>query len=629
MKSYKWTLLLALLSTNAFILNEGHSKEADSLDVKITIQPKESNGQPVIIRFQAENPSLPSSNFSIQYNKKNDNKNWEILGPSQSQSSQITFANGKMIRKSSLSLTFQLYPLKTGQLKTPIIEVKINDKVYITKEENINVKSLSSNRGTPYVQTPQSPSFPFFKMFNLDEEESPQDFSSENKSRRLEVFVVGDPSKTQVYEGELITLPFYIYTNENIFRNLEFGSFPTFKDFLKEQLFIPKNWKPERTQYRNNYYFKTEIIRFALFPVKTGELLIDPLKMRFEVDNDIFQLLEQMQNPKHHLGQNQTFMRSSGSIPIEVKPLPIKPPSITQVSVPVGHYKLSVLPPEQNLTQNQAFSLKIRIEGKGNIKGIEEPEIKFPESLKKSRTATSYQINDQSEGFKDFEMLIVPQEAGNIKISENNWSYFDPEKKSYETLAIPSLELRIDPSSKTEAPTKNKEKKIVYSGTQDFVGVEYSNISLFLWCFPLSLYALAFFLFVQRKKREEEDLLREDYPWLFIEKKIHNQNQNLPKKLEHMEQWILSRFSRISKEEASFDDLMMSLINKCPGSTHSKILKLRDLFNKLEATRFGKNKLSSNFSTSFEEIKRLSEEIIHSFELSSSLQPPSESSDDE
>lgn len=619
MKRYKFFLIISLFTLSSSLF----SKEDSSDRVQTNIQPKESSGQNITINFQVDSNSTKSPEFSLQSIEQND-KDWRISGPQKYQKTQVVFSNGKTVQKSSLLIKFELTPLKTGKLKTPKIQLKVNNKPYTIEDTSILVKSLRPSQPIPHAQLTPPTRLPFFNMFDFDEEkptaENPLDSKLDNKEKQLEVFVVADPSKTEVYEGELITLPFYIYTNENIFRNLEFGSFPTFKDFLKEQLYIPKNWRPERTQYRNNNYYKSEIIRFALFPFKTGELLIDPLKMRFEVDTDIFQLLEQIQNPQKIIGENQTFVRSSGSIPIKVLPLPPKPVTIAQKSIPVGNYKINLQTPDHKYTQDEAFSLKFRIEGKGNIKGLEEPELNLPSSLEKSRTSTNYEINDQSEGYKDFEMLIVPQEAGNFKISDSTWSYFDPEKKSYETLSIPSIELHIDPSSKRSSPIVKTDKKIIYTGAQDFIDLEEPGLPLLVWIIPVSLYALAGMFFFQRKKRDEEDKLRNDFPWLFVERKIRSlEDQNSSQSLRYIEEWIILRFQKISKNEASFDELMLNLLHICPESTHPKITKLRELFQRLEAKRFGKGKNLPHQSVSFQEIQKLSEEIIYSSELASSL----------
>ena len=613
MKKIKLIIFFILINFSRIVF----SKEDPSNNVQIKIEPRESSGQAITVSFQFDSQESTPPDLSLK-SIEDKSQSWNISAPQILKKTQTFLINGKSARKSSSLLKLTLVPLKIGQLKTPKIKILVSNKTFNIDEASINVKSLRPKQQPPQAQVMPSPRLPFFNLFELDEEKPYNRIEPENKNKQLDVFVVAEPSKTQVFVGELITLPFYIYTNENIFRNLEFGSFPTFKDFLKEQLFIPKSWRPERTEYRNNNYFKAEIIRFALFPIKTGELLIDPLKMRFEVDTDIFQMLEQMQNPQQMLGHNQLFTKTSGSIPITVLPLPPKPASITQNNIPVGNYKISLEHPNQKLVQNEAFNLKLRIEGRGNIKGLQEPELKLPPTLQKSRTATNYETNDRSEGFKDFEVLIVPQNSGDFKIAANSWSYFDPDKKLYETISIPSLELHIEPSSKTFTEEK-KDKRLIFSGTQEFIALEKTYFSIYVWIIPAALYALASLFFIQRKKREEEDRILQNFPWIFIEKKILKQpDLNSIKLLGYIEEWIILRFAKLSQKEASFDELMATLVNVCHVSTHPKIKKLRELFKKLEEKRFGFQKSSLDSNISFQEIKKLSEEIIQSLEFSSS-----------
>lgn len=613
MKKIKLIIFFILINFSRIIF----SKEDPSNNVQIKIEPRESSGQAITVSFQFDSKESTPPDLELK-SIEDKSQSWNISAPQILKKTQTFFINGKSARKSSSLLKLTLVPLKIGQLKTPKIKILVSNKTFNIDEASINVKSLRPKQQPPQAQVMPSPRLPFFNLFELDEEKPYNRIEPENKNKQLDVFVVAEPSKTQVFVGELITLPFYIYTNENIFRNLEFGSFPTFKDFLKEQLFIPKSWRPERTEYRNNNYFKAEIIRFALFPIKTGELLIDPLKMRFEVDTDIFQMLEQMQNPQQMLGHNQLFTKTSGSIPITVLPLPPKPASITQNNIPVGNYKISLEHPNQKLVQNEAFNLKLRIEGRGNIKGLQEPELKLPPTLQKSRTATNYETNDRSEGFKDFEVLIVPQNSGDFKIAANSWSYFDPDKKLYETIPIPSLELHIEPSSKTFTEEK-KDKRLIFSGTQEFIALEKTYFSIYVWIIPAALYALASLFFIQRKKREEEDRILQNFPWIFIEKKILKQpDLSSIKLLGYIEEWIILRFAKLSQKEASFDELMATLVNVCHVSTHPKIKKLRELFKKLEEKRFGFQKSSLDSNISFQEIKKLSEEIIQSLEFSSS-----------
>jgi len=575
--------------------------------VDVSVSPQETDGTPVVVKFIIKDEDGEAEILKVP----EDDGNWRISPPI-TQTAKSFRVNGlNMESTSSTTIQFFLHPLKAGQLKLPLIQIKLNEKAYSTPQTSIRVTKLRDQQN----KQPRQPSIPGFPMFPLDENtddvETPLDVVEGTK--KLEVAIIPEPSKVQVYEGELIILPFYIYTNENIFRNLEFASFPTFKDFIKEELYLPKNWRTERVKYRGADYYKAEIIRFAIFPLKEGELLIDPLNMRFEIDDSLFSLRRHFPNSQTTEEQPNNFLRSSGAIPITVKPLPPKPANVTQSEIAVGKYTIQVTPPKSEITQNEAFTLTLRIEGQGNIKGIPEPEITLPEGLQKSKTATDYSINTLSEGYKEFDLLLVPRKSGTLSIPEKDWAFFNPDKKAYEVLKIPSVELKIIPSNKNyvDGTVPQKAQDLVYSGKQSFEKLGEADLPFWAWGLPALLYAFAGVLFVQRRKQEQEDLLIANQPWVLIERKIYAQHDlKSNEALGLVEEWILQRFKVLKFEEAAFEDLAEALRKKTPPSTEPKVEKLKEKFKLIESTRFSSARKTNNLNLSFAEIKKLSEEII-------------------
>lgn len=577
-------------------------------NVDVSVSPAETDGStPVILKFTAKNADETPDILKIA-----DDPNWKISPPFTQSQSSFRLDGLKAQSESTTTIMFYLYPLKTGQLKVPFVQIKLKDRIYNSPDTSIRVTRIAQNNKQKVPSLPRPPGFPVFPM---DEE----DFDVVNpgqpsNSKDLNVAIVAEPSKVEVYTGELIVLPFYIYTNEDIFRNLEFASFPTFKDFIKEELWLPKNWRTERVNYRGEQYYKAEVIRFALFPLKEGELLIDPLNMRFEIDAGLFDLRKSFGDDE---GPKNNFMRSSGSVPVKVKALPPKPSHIAQKNIAVGKYNIRIFPPPAQLTQNEAFTLKVRVEGQGNIKGIPEPEIQLPEGLQKSKTSTDYSINTISEGYKDFDYLLVPRKSGDLQIAEKNWTYFDPDKKNYEEIPMPSIELKIRPSSKGNRGTGNEllTRDLVFSGEQDFVETNSKSLPIFAWVFPTLLFALAGFFFVQRKKHEKENSLLSAMPWIRIERKIlaqHDLSSN--EALGLVEEWILQRFRPLGVDEAAFEDLSEKLKSKVAPNAIQKIEKLREKFKLIESTRFGTKKKTNNLNLSFSEIKKLCEEIVYACE---------------
>lgn len=574
-----------------------------AVDVEVT--PKESNGSPIVVRFTIRNEEGSPDIVKIP----ESNSDWSISPPFTQSSKSVQMQGLKISSQTTTTVSFFLNPLKVGSLKVPTFQIKLNERIYSTPETVVRVTKLNQQKGS------KGQGIPGFPMFSLDDEDliAPENEpGSENK--RLDVAIVAEPSKVQVYTGELIVLPFYIYTNENIFRNLEFASFPTFKDFIKEELYLPKNWRTERVKYRGENYYRAEIIRFAIFPLKEGELLIDPLNMRFEIDDSLFSLR------KHFRGQDQgkdgnSFLRSSGSIPVVVKPLPPKPVHVTQEVVAVGKYALKIMQPSVELVQNEPFSIKLRVEGRGNIKGIPEPTLALPEGIQKSKTATDYQIDTMSEGYKDFDLLLVPRKSGVITIPQSTWHYFDPDKKTYEAVTIPPIELRVLPSNKSSSTGASQKvtKDIVYSGTQDFEKEGDAELPIWAWLFPVMLYAFAGVLFVQRRRHEKEEALLLSKPWIKVERKIYAQHDLTSNEaLGLVEEWILQRFKTLNMEEAAFEDLADKLSRKVAPSVASKVDKLKEKFRQIESARFGTTRKTNKLNLSFEEIKKLTEEIVES-----------------
>lgn len=581
--------------------------------VKVSVSAQQTHGESVGVTFEIEN----SDNVNIR-KRPDGGEVWKVGGIQQFRSAQVDSSGTKV----STSVVFQLYPLKTGNLRIPPIEIEVDGKTYT--EPKTTITSLPPTPGAKQAPKNVMPMFPFDgedDTNNLFQDQLRDMMADSTQNRKLEVLVVAEPSKTEAYVGELITLPFFVNTNENIFRTLEFAGFPTFKDFLKEELILPKTFSPKRVNYRGGNYLRAEVIRFALFPLKAGELLIDPLKMRFEVDDDVFQLRQMFQN-QDASRSDRTFLRSSGSVPILVKPLPPLPAGIIQENIPVGQYTIKVDPPGQSLVQNEPFDLKVHVEGRGNVKGIAEPEIKLPPEIQKSKTTHFYNVNTESAGFKDFNLLLVPRASGKLTIPQNSWTYFDPDKKTYQTLNLPPIELNIEGSTKGSGINANRPSEItLFKGEQDFEKLGENPLSKLFWSIPILMYAFAGLLFVQRKNQEKEDELQRTKPWVTVERKFRSlKDPHSVEGLQLIEEWVLSRFKSLSHEQPSFDDLIESLLKKCQPSTEPKIVKLRQKFRELEAVRFGGTRSETKFTSSFDEIKKLAEDIVYS-----SLSSPSSS----
>ena len=100
----------------------------------------------------------------------------------------------------------------------------------------------------------------------------------------------------------------------------------------------------------------------------------------------------------------------------------------------------------QKTKTNEPITLKFDISGTGNIKLLELPPFELPNGFEKYDPKIDEQINRSGKisGSKKAEYLLIPRVAGNREIPPIEFSYFDPEKKSYQTISSKSFNVTIE-----------------------------------------------------------------------------------------------------------------------------------------------------------------------------------------
>ncbi len=121
----------------------------------------------------------------------------------------------------------------------------------------------------------------------------------------------------------------------------------------------------------------------------------------------------------------------------------------------MGNYSLSSQLESDNATTNEPITLKININGQGNIQLLNMPEINLPDGFDKYEPKTSEQIDRSGiiSGTKTFDYLIIPRAAGKKEIPPTQFSYFNPEKQSYITLSTPSYAVSVAQGSNSANET--------------------------------------------------------------------------------------------------------------------------------------------------------------------------------
>lgn len=244
-------------------------------------------------------------------------------------------------------------------------------------------------------------------------------------------FILLETDKKQVYEGEQITTSWYLYTRGNL-DSLDRAKFPDLKGFWKEIIEEVPSLQFTEERVNGEMYRKALLAAHALFPIKPGKVVIDEFKIKAKV-----RLPTQF-----GWGSQQEYTKSSKRSEVTVLPLPTEGKPLS-FSGAVGQFTIQTQVDGTQFPAGQPISLRVRLEGHGNAKVIELPEIKWPENLEVYDTKSESKFFKDSQSYKEFEILIIAKTQGEVKIPQINFSYFDPTLKQYVTKSTEEFSVQI------------------------------------------------------------------------------------------------------------------------------------------------------------------------------------------
>jgi hypothetical protein len=355
-----------------------------------------------------------------------------VSGPSVS--TQFQWINGKT--SSSKTFTYILLPEKEGQFTIDPVEVMVGRKVYRTQQIQIQV-TAASQRSSPVPRRSTSPFAPFDPFGPFGDEE---DFGGSQPSADA-IFVKAELDRNTAYVGQQVNLVYRVYTQVGI-SGFQLQKSPPLNGFWVEDLEVEKNLKGVRQTVNGREYLVFTLRKQALFPTATGKLKIPPSLFAFstETGGSLFRAF----------GPTETVYRRTPELTLDAKPLPSlgQPANFGNA---VGAFKLSSSVDKSRVETGEAVSLKIKLEGQGNLKMI--PDISPPEipdltiySSKHTDTINPSPTG-RIEGNKLWEYVIVPKAPGRQMIPEISFSFFNPEQDKFETVATSPISLEVSRGS--------------------------------------------------------------------------------------------------------------------------------------------------------------------------------------
>lgn len=352
-----------------------------------------------------------------------------LIGPNRSIQSSYQMINGHTSSSSSITYTYIVVATKNGSYTIPAAHVTVDGKSIASNTLTIKVSGNARSQANGGGQQRQ----------HSDDAEV-RDAGSRISGSDL--FIKVSANKKRVYEQEPILLTYKVYTLVSL-TQLE-GKMPDLKGFHTQEVDLPqqKSFKVESVNGRP--YRTVTWSQYVMFPQLTGKLQIpsitfngivvqqnrniDPFEAFFNGGSGYVEVKKQIQAP---------------GIDIQVDPLPTRPANF---SGGVGKFSISAQLDKTEVKANDPVRLRVVVSGIGNLKLIKQPEVDFPKDFDKYDA----KITDKTkltangvEGSMIYDILVVPRHQGNYDIPPIEYTYFDTDKKRYETTKTEGFTLHV------------------------------------------------------------------------------------------------------------------------------------------------------------------------------------------
>ncbi len=247
------------------------------------------------------------------------------------------------------------------------------------------------------------------------------------------------PSKTNIYEGEQISVTLGFHTYENFEGNLQATDMNTGDDFIVHRNDMTNlKFEPVESAVRE----MQASIKYAWFsPTKNGTLQVPPFKFKYTKRGEPKVVEEKKQMGGMSFSSRSVRQESveaeaaTQPITLNVKPLPTegKPEDFSGM---VGNYSFKAEFDRTELKVGEAMTLAISIKGDGLPGSISDP--KLPDFSDFRSVPPENNISKKISGnkvvtTKNIKVFLYPKKKGEFTIPEIKYSWFNPSKKKYET----------------------------------------------------------------------------------------------------------------------------------------------------------------------------------------------------
>jgi hypothetical protein len=358
----------------------------------------------------------------------------EVL--SRSQATQMSFEmtggfSGSLKRVHKVVLMMR--PLKVGKLTIAPAQLTVGKNTYKTQPVAVTVRKGRIGP-SPSAQRPNRPNNPLgtSPLFGFGDEE---DAAPEAELPRSEsdLFLRSHLDKTEAYVGEQLTLSLFVYSRIDL-SEVTSLSLPKVEGFWSEDVDAPTQLIGENRTVEGVAYRAFLIRKRALFGMKPGTFTITP------AEADVVTGFLFAGRKVHRVGNPLT---------VKVKPVP----SSAAQAGNVGKWRLSAAASNTRVERGQPVTVKVTLEGQGNLHSVALPKLTGPASVRIFEPTSDEKMEisgGKVGGRKTDEYLVMPQQVGTVTLPPLSFMYFDPETARAETARTEPISLTVLPAGGAE-----------------------------------------------------------------------------------------------------------------------------------------------------------------------------------
>lgn len=288
-----------------------------------------------------------------------------------------------------------------------------------------------------------------------------------------DLFITVSANKKRVHEQEPILLTYKVYTLVDL-TQLE-GKMPDLKGFHTQEIPLPQQKSFKIEQYNGRNYRTVTWSQYVMYPQMTGKLEIPSITFNGLVlqQNRSIDPFEAFFNG----GSGYTEIKKAivaPSVTIQVDPLPQRP---ADFSGGVGQFSVSASTDKKTVNANDPVTIRVVIDGTGNLKLLKQPVVKFPTDFDKydPKVTDKTKLSTRGlEGSMVYDFIAVPRHQGKYTIPAVEFTYFDTQKQRYETIKTQPIDLDVKPGtgkggtmsdySKSDVSMLNKDIRYIKTG---------------------------------------------------------------------------------------------------------------------------------------------------------------------